>query len=323
MPYDAMSDFNGDGRSDVLWMDTVTNTVTNWLSLGDGTFGSNFANATHHWDFPWMPVGVGDFNGDNRDDLLFTGPDWSVKYWLAQPSGGFADNPNFYGQVSQGWQVQGVGDFNGDGRDDVLWQNMGTGEITDWLGQTDGSFASNFANAAHHTTSDWRIEKIGDFNGDGRDDVLWLHDSGKLIDWLGQADGSFVSNSNVWAADVGYGWGIIGTGDFNGDGRDDLLWKRTSDGLVTDWLGQADGSFVSNFANATHHVGEGWGVAGIGDYNSDQRDDILWGNSDGGVTDWLALPDSSGGFRSNFADFYAEVTRDQIHYWGTFPYGHW
>ena len=100
MPYDAMTDFNGDGRSDVLWLETVTNTVTNWLSQGDGTFAPNFVNATHHWTFPWTPQGVGDFNGDGRDDLLWSGPDYTVKNWLAQPGGGFANNQNFTGEVS-------------------------------------------------------------------------------------------------------------------------------------------------------------------------------------------------------------------------------
>lgn len=33
--------------------------------------------------------------------------------------------------------------------------------------------------------------------------------------------------------------------DFNGDCRDDILW-RSSNGLISDWLGQADGSFKAN-----------------------------------------------------------------------------
>jgi len=39
----------------------------------------------------------------------------------------------------------------------------------------------------------------------------------------------------------GAGWQIAGTGDFNGDGRSDIL-ARNTDGTITDWLGQADGS---------------------------------------------------------------------------------
>ena len=38
-------------------------------------------------------------------------------------------------------------------------------------------------------------------------------------------------------------WHIAGTGDFNGDGRDDILWRNDT-GAVTNWLGQANGGFV-------------------------------------------------------------------------------
>ncbi len=40
-------------------------------------------------------------------------------------------------------------------------------------------------------------------------------------------------------------------GDYNGDGRDDLLFRHDN-GLVFDWLGQADGSFFNNYVNAAY-----------------------------------------------------------------------
>ena len=50
---------------------------------------------------------------------------------------------------------------------------------------------------------------------------------------------------------------------------------------VIDWLGKADGSFGSN-PNGNQTVSNAWQVAGIGDFNGDGRDDILWRNVTGG-----------------------------------------
>ncbi|HEV2596337.1 MAG TPA: VCBS repeat-containing protein, partial [Sphingomicrobium sp.] len=89
-----------------------------------------------------------------------------------------------------------------------------------------------------------------DFSGDGRSDVLWRSDDGTVHDWLAQADnsGSFAGNTTNLNTIVPTSWHIVGTGDFNGDGRVDVLW-RNDDGTVHDWLGQANGSFAGNTAN--------------------------------------------------------------------------
>ena len=64
---------------------------------------------------------------------------------------------------------------------------------------------------------------------------------------------------------VGTDWHIVSIGDFNGDGRDDILW-RNDDGSVTNWLGQANGSFASNFGNAYYQVSNSWDVQPVSDY---------------------------------------------------------
>ncbi|HKH28490.1 MAG TPA: hypothetical protein VKA61_09170, partial [Sphingomicrobium sp.] len=56
-------------------------------------------------------------------------------------------------------------------------------------------------------------------------------------------------------------WQVVETGDYNGDGRDDILW-RNSNGAFTNWLAQANGSFVSNDANASTSLTTAWHVQG-------------------------------------------------------------
>jgi Ca2+-binding RTX toxin-like protein len=182
-------------------------------------------------------------------------------------------------------------DFNGDGLSDVLWRSD-DGTMRDWLAQSNGSFVGNVAHFNPAPSLKWHVAGVGDFNGDGRVDILWRDDDGTVHDWLAQADGGFVGNGlNL---NPGLQWHVAGTGDFNGDGRSDVLWRDDS-GRVTDWLGQPDGSFAGNGLNL--NPGTSWHAVGTGDFNGDGRADVLWQNDDGRVTDWLGQ--SNGSFIGN------------------------
>ena len=237
-----------------------------------------------------------DVNGDGRSDLLLRNDNGTITEWLGQANGGFFSNHAVAAYaLSTAWHVEAIADFNGDGRDDLFLQND-NGAVTDWLGAANGSFFSNHVNASYVLPSDWHVADSGDFNGDGLDDVLLRNNNGSITEWLGQANGGFFSNQAVAAYALDNAWHVDGIGDFNGDGRDDVL-LRHDNGAVTDWLGQANGSFFSNHAAASYALPTGWHIAGVGDFNGDGRDDALLRNDNGSITEWIGTP--NGGFFSN------------------------
>ncbi|MBV9033720.1 MAG: VCBS repeat-containing protein, partial [Acidobacteriaceae bacterium] len=85
---------------------------------------------------------------------------------------------------------------------------------------------------------------MGDFNGDGNQDVLWHDDvTGQLQAWL--LNGGQITSTLTFAhvCRVSEGcwprWQVIAIGDFNSDGIDDLFWYDTQTGRVN--VGMQDG----------------------------------------------------------------------------------
>ena len=166
-------------------------------------------------------------------DILWRNDNGVVGEWDGQFSGGFVGDANANIQMDSSWHVVGTGDFNGDGIDDILWRND-NGIVGEWDGQSDGSFVGD-GNANIPVGNDRQIAGTGDFNGDGRADILWRGTDGTITDWLGQANGGFVDNSAAASQFVNNQLQVAGVGDFNGDGKSDVLWQA-SDGTLQTWV---------------------------------------------------------------------------------------
>jgi hypothetical protein len=160
---------------------------------------------------------------------------------------------------------------------------------------------------ARSLSTDWQVVGAGDFNGDGRSDLLLRASDGRITDWLGTPDGGFTDNWSVLARALSTDWQIVGTGDFNGDTRDDLL-LRSSDGRITDWLGTANGGFTDNWNVLSRSLSTDWQIVSTGDFNGDHRDDLLLRSSDGRITDWLGAAD--GGFTDNWSALARPLSTD-------------
>ena len=73
------------------------------------------------------------------------------------------------------------------------------------------------------------MRAIGDFAGDGRDDiVLFHHDTGSMVMCADGNLDSYVSIGQLAAND----WFVVGAGDYDGDAQDDLLVRQKSTGML-------------------------------------------------------------------------------------------
>ena len=230
---------------------------------------------------------TGDFNGDCRSDILWQNTASGLVYtWLMNGTSILSQAGAETVPSSTGWVIQGVGDFNGDGMADILWQNTTTGEVYIWF-MNGSTIQSQAAVASVPSSTGWVIKGVGDFNDDGKADILWQNTiSGEVYLWL--MNGSTItSQASPETVAPSSGWVIQGIGDFNGDGMADILWQNSISGEVYIWL--MNGATMLNQASPeTVAPSTGWVMQGVGDFDGNGTSDILWQNtSSGDVYIWL------------------------------------
>jgi len=262
------------------------------------------------------PTPQRDFNGDGSSDILWqNASDGHASLWPM--NGGALLSPLGDLGLVAGWTPT-IGDFNGDGMADILWQKNSDGHVNLWL-SVNGSNTLTSTTTLSYTVIDlgfvagW-TPVVGDFNGDGKSDILWQKASDGHVSLWFMNGGALLSPP----VDFGFvaGWAPV-VGDFNGDGKSDVLWQKASDGRVNVWL-MNGGALLSPPVDLGFVAG--WAPV-VGDFNGDGKSDILWQKaSDGHVSLWfmtggvlLGLPVDLGfvaGWTPKVGDFNADGYAD-------------
>ncbi|MFF5447191.1 FG-GAP-like repeat-containing protein [Streptomyces sp. NPDC012888] len=311
----ARHDYNADGRSD----------MANWYDYGDGhdaihTFATNSDGTFQPPRTGWsVPAGnmtasmtkrvTGDYNGDGTGDVaVFYGySDSSVAAytWIGKGDGTFNGPVKSWNVPAGQWTFSRMtpysGDFNGDGRDDLaVWYDYADKHDTIWV--FTGTVKGGFNNPVSYWTAvnSWEQARaktvVGDFNGDGRDDLAsfygYADGSEKMWTFRATAEGKFVPEAS-WSSATWGDWArtTFHAGDFNGDGRDDVAaWYDYADGhdSIIAFPASTTGTFSSSYEAWTVGPDNWWrGNAKLvtGDYNGDGRDDFgaFYGYDDGSV----------------------------------------
>jgi hypothetical protein len=282
-PIAVANDFALDGRADQLWH-KADGTVVLW-QMNAGAALPTVTNVTNVDPAASSIVGVSDFNGDGKADVLLHNANGTVTLWLM--NGAAIASTVSLGTRSSAWAYRGAGDFNGDGTSDILWQRtngtLGL-DLLNGAGQIVGTTA--FGSLSSGVNANGSFLNVGDYNGDGKVDILTRAANGMVSTWLTNFGANGYTNPSInQLGPMDSSWSVIGGGDFDGDKRADILWQK-SDGTILIWQMNANGGIaaISNLGVLNPAT---WTLSGVADYNGDGKADILLRNANGAVYDWL------------------------------------
>jgi hypothetical protein len=290
-----IADVNGDGHLDVM-------SPSHWyrvmVLLGDGAGGLiTNGRAQLGPSLSTNPEGscVGDLDRDGNPDVVTTGGvGAAVHVLLGIGTGGFGSATSYPG--SFGGNVT-LADLDGDEILDAALSAPGGGNLIVLLmGNGAGGFGAqaNLGNGGIGLNGYMNALAIGDFNGDGRPDIVATNLGYGYSVFLGIGGGSFGFPQN---ATLPASPNAVVVADLNGDGTLDLVIPlgtvgASPDHMVGVLIGNGLGAFSasSNVTVGLYPIG-----AAVGDLNSDGTRDIATVNyTDGSVS--VLLGNGTGAF---------------------------
>ncbi|MCG6154634.1 NPCBM/NEW2 domain-containing protein [Rubinisphaera margarita] len=226
-----VGDFNDDGKDDIIGLFKIANRNRGrwWVGVSDGTRFLNRSWGDYGNYEGIETVLVGNFDGLKGEDLTVVATSGVV--WMVKTSNTRFQYLNSHRwSMNNGFEFAQVGNFNGDTRDDVL-AVFGTGRdryvvVAKSIGPALGFHSGIWATWTVRDSLSGVV--VGDFDGDGRDNVAGLFNGTNV--WYGESNGQRFRMEHWldWRESAGRLHELM-VGDSNGDSLSDIF-ARASDG---------------------------------------------------------------------------------------------
>ncbi len=177
--------------------------------------------------------------------------------------------------------------------DHILWRNYETGENQVWFMNGTEEVAS--AELPSMSDTAWRLMAHANFDEDESPDLLWRNSqTGENQIWLMEEteEDGIAQREVVELPGRDPDWQLRGIGDIDGNGSADIFWHHLYSGHNEVWLMNGTQRTFSldlpSMYDADYTVDTDWDLRGTGDFNNDNRPDLLWRNTVTGANQvWL------------------------------------
>nr|NIQ03815.1 VCBS repeat-containing protein [Nitrospinaceae bacterium]NIR57691.1 VCBS repeat-containing protein [Nitrospinaceae bacterium]NIS88154.1 VCBS repeat-containing protein [Nitrospinaceae bacterium]NIT85033.1 VCBS repeat-containing protein [Nitrospinaceae bacterium]NIU47194.1 VCBS repeat-containing protein [Nitrospinaceae bacterium] len=266
-------DYSGDGLSDLLLFNENTGILAVLVLNGSAIQSVDFIQQLDIASGERVLL-ADDFNGDVRADLLLKNEQTgSHEIVFLQGGNVLSREPVIQIDPASGQNIVQSGDLNGDGRADLVLKNESDGLLTSLL-LNGTEILSGVPVMILDSASNQRVRHTGDFDGDGTEDFLLLDSATGALNVGFLQNGALDRLEFVIQLDPSTNFTFPHTGDFNADGKKDLLLFNTATGQVVEML--LDGSsLVATQPVFVVNRAEGETVLQTGRFNSDANSDLL------------------------------------------------